>query len=263
MKEKAIDLLKLEGLSQNRALRVLDFNKSTLYYDSKKDDTDLITEIRRLAFRKKKDGYRMIYQKLRKSGIKVNHKRVYRLYTLEGLKIRTKPKRRRKGIPSIPLPVPNEPNTVWALDFVYERSLDGRKQRILTGVDLCSRDNTLLEVAYSIPSSKLITFLERLPVLPKCFVLDNGTEFTSNLFMDWVNRRGIQIHFIDRGKPTQNAFIESFNGKLRSECLDMNLFRNQNEIAEELRHFQFYYNNERLHSSLNYLTPNEYKMRFN
>lgn len=262
MKEKAIDLFKLEGLSQNQALRILDFNKSTLYYHSKKDDSELITEIRRIAFLRKKDGYRRIHQKLKRSGIRVNHKRVYRLYTLEGLKIRTRPKRRRKDIPSVPLPVPNEPNTVWALDFVHERSMDGRKQRIVTGIDLCSRINTLLEVSYSISSTTLIRFLERLPILPKFFVLDNGTEFTSKLFIDWAIHRGIQIHFIDKGKPTQNAFIESFNGKLRNECLDMNRFRNQNEIAEELRQFQIYYNNERQHSSLNYLTPNEYKMRF-
>ncbi|WCL50656.1 IS3 family transposase [Leptospira sp. GIMC2001] len=261
-KEKAVSLLIQEGLSQNSSLKLLEYPKSTFYYKSKPPDTDTIDEIRRLAFRRKRDGYRRIYKKIRRSGKIVNHKKIYRLYRLEGLKIRTKSNKRKKTIPSKPLELPTKSNQVWSMDFVFERTLDQRKQRILTGIDHFSREYSILHVEYSFSSLKLIQFLDSLENLPRSFVLDNGTEFTSTAFREWAENKGIDIHFIDKGKLTQNAFIESFNGKLRDECLNLNLFKNQNELSKALEIYQKDYNEERLHSSLNYLTPLEYKLKF-
>ncbi|MCW7532427.1 IS3 family transposase, partial [Leptospira soteropolitanensis] len=216
----------------------------------------------RLAFKRKRAGYRMIYKFMRKAGWRINHKKVYRLYSREGLKIRTKPRKKRKLADSKPIPIPTQPNEVWAIDFLHERTIDGRKARILSGVDLCTRENVVLSADYSISSERLIRFLESLPALPKSFVTDNGPEFTSRVFINWLSKNNIGISYIDLGKPTQNAFVESFNGKLRSECLQLSFCRDLNELKNELSKFQKDYNEERLHSSLNYLTPLEFKAKY-
>lgn len=262
MKEKAIILLKEEGLSQNASLKIVELPKSTFYYKPKAEDTELVNLIRGLAFQRKRDGYRRIYQRIRKTGRIINHKKVYRLYRFEGLKIRTKPNRKRKSFPLIPLPIPKKSNEVWSMDFVFERTRDSRKQRILTAVDHFSRECKILYVSYSFSSDKLIKFLDSLSELPKAFVLDNGTEFTSKAFRDWAIQKGIEIKYIEKGKPTQNAFVESFNGKLRDELLNPTIFKNQLELEVALEKYKNDYNGDRLHSSLNYLTPDEYKRKF-
>jgi putative transposase len=259
IKEKAVDLLVEEGLSLNKSLGVVQLPKSSFYYQPKAIDYETMNEIRRLAFRWKREGYRRIYRRLRRSGKTINHKKVYRLYCLEGLKIRTKPKRKKRNVSSIQLPLPKYPNEVWSMDFVFERTIDGKKQRILTGIDHLTRENTILHAEYTFSSEKLLGYLNTLEILPRAFVLDNGTEFTSKVFQKWAEDKSIEIHFIEKGKPTQNAFIESFNGKLRDECLNLHYFKNQRELTDALRIFQKEYNDERLHSSLNYLTPSEFK----
>ncbi|MBM9547430.1 transposase family protein [Leptospira sp. 201903074] len=148
------------------------------------------------------------------------------------------------------------------LDFLHERTIDGRKARILSRVDLCTRENVVLSADYSISSVRLIRFLESLPELPKSFITDNGPEFTSRVFINWLSKNNIGIYYIYPGKPTQNAFVESFNGKLRSECLQLSFCRDLNELRNELSKFQKDYNEERLHSSLNYLTPLEFKAKY-
>lgn len=262
MKEKAVDLLVEEGLSLTRSLGAVCFPKSSYFYQPKAIDQEMMNEIRRLAFRWKREGYRRIYRRLRRSGKTINHKKVYRLYCLDGLKIRTKPKRKKRNVSSEQMPLPKYPYEVWSMDFVFERTIDGKKQRILTGIDHLTRENTILQVEYSYPSEKLIGYLNTLEKLPRAFVLDNGTEFTSKVFQKWADDKGIEIHFIEKGKPTQNAFIESFNGKLRDECLNLHYFKNQRELTDALRNFQKEYNDERLHSSLNYLTPSEFKRSY-
>jgi putative transposase len=210
----------------------IEFNKATFFYTPIEKDKELITEIRRLAFHKKKDGYRMIYRKLRRNGQLVNHKKVYRIYKAEGLKIRTKSKRRRKDLPRKKMTIPKNPNELWSMDFVHECTADGRSQRILTGIDVCSRVNTILEVSNSYSSQKLVDVLEELSELPKAFLLDNGTEFTSIFFVEWCKMKQIDLYFIEKGKPTQNAFIESFNGKLRNECLSMNYYKKKKNFLK-------------------------------
>lgn len=226
------------------------------------EDETVVNEIRRLAFKRKRSGYRMIYQSMRKAGWRINHKKVYRLYSQEGLKIRTKPRKKRKLAESKPIPIPEQPNQVWAIDFLYERTIDGRKARILSGVDLCTRENVVLSADYSISSERLIRFLDALPELPKSFITDNGPEFTSKVFLKWLSNRNISISYIDPGKPTQNAFVESFNGTLRTECIQLSFCQDLNELRSELSKFQKDYNEERLHSSLNYLTPLEFKAKY-
>lgn len=199
---------------------------------------------------------------MRKAGWIINHKKVYRIYSLEGLKIRTKPRKRRKLEGKISLPIPEKPNKVWAIDFLHERTMDGRKVRIIAGIDLCSRENVILSADYSISSTRLIRFLESLPELPEALITDNGTEFTSIAFRKWLVEKDISISYIEPGKPTQNAFIESFNGKLRSECMQLSFCQNLDELRNELSKFQKDFNEERLHSSLNYLTPSEFKAKY-
>jgi putative transposase len=143
------------------------------------------------------------------------------------------------------------------MDFVFERTIDGRKQRFFTGIDHLTRENTILQVEFSFSSENLIGYINALEILIRAFVLDNGTEFTSKVFQKWAEDRGIE-----KGKPTRNAFIESFNGKLRDECLNVHYFKNQRELTDTLRIFQKEYNDERLYSSLNYLTPSEFKRSY-
>jgi putative transposase len=204
----------------------------------------------------------MIYKSMRKSGWTINHKKVYRIYSLEGLKIRTKPRKKRRLVDRITLPIPEKPNKVWAIDFLHERTMDGRQVRVIAGIDLYSRENVILSADHSISSARLIRFLESLSELPEALITDNGPEFTSNIFRKWLSEKNIRISYIEPGKPTQNAFIESFNGKLRSECMQLSFCQNLNELRNELSKFQKDYNEERLHSSLNYLTPLEFKAKY-
>lgn len=226
------------------------------------EDENAVNEIRRLACKRKRAGYRMIYKSMRKAGWKINHKKVYRIYSQEGLKIRSKLRKKRKLVNSKPIPIPSRPNEVWAIDFLHERTINGWKARILSGVDLCTRENVVLSADYSISSERLIRFLESLPELPKSFITDNGPEFTSRVYINLLSKNNIGISYIDLGKPTQNAFVESFNSKLRSECLQLSYCRDLNEFKNELSKFQKDYNEERLHSSLNYLTPLEFKAKY-
>lgn len=204
----------------------------------------------------------MIYQSMLKAGWGINHKKVYRLYTQESLKIRTKLRNKRRLVESKPLSIPEQPNQVWALDFLHERTIDGRKERILSGIDLCTRENVVLFADYSISSERLIRFLETLPKLPKSFITDNGSEFTSKVFLNWLTKNNISITYINPGRPTQNAFVESFNGTLRAECMQLSFCRDLTELRNELSKFQKDCNEDRLHSSLNYLTPLECKAKF-
>ena len=171
IKEKAVDLLVEEGLSLNKSLGVVQLPKSSFYYQPKAIDHETMNEIRRLAFRWKREGYRRIFRRLRRSGRTINHKKVYRLYCLEGLKIRTKPKRKKRNVSSIQLPLPKYQNEVWSMDFVFERTIDGKKQRILTGIDHLTRENTILHAEYTFSSEKLIGYLNTLEILPKAFVI--------------------------------------------------------------------------------------------
>jgi putative transposase len=222
-------------------------------------------DLRELAGKKLKYGLPMLFQLLRRRGWKVNHKRVERLYRLEKLSLRRKKRAKRIVREREHLPVPAHPNEHWAMDFIHDALWSGRKFRCLTLVDIASRYAPALEVGFSMPAERVIAVLNRLAVtrgLPLGITVDNGPEFICKALRDWAAGRGVCLHFIQPGKPTQNAFIESLNGTFRHECLDSHAFRTIREAKEKIEEWRNEYNTERPHSSLGHQTPQEVEINF-
>jgi putative transposase len=207
-------------------------------------------------------GYLRIWVLLRREGWLVNRKRVRRLYRLEGLQLRMRVRRRKHiALHRGPAPVPVGPAERWSMDFVHDSLADGRPFRILTVVDHWSRQSPLLEVGFRMSGETVGEVLDR--VLngvsgPRSITVDHGTEFQSRALEDWAYRRGVQLDFIRPGKPVENAFIESFNGRLRDECLNVHQFMSLDDARAILETWRVDYNHLRPHSSLGHLTPSEF-----
>jgi len=203
----------------------------------------------------------MIHTVLRREGWPVNRKRVQRLYREEGLAVRRRGKKRRSQVPR-PLRAPlSGRNERWSMDFMSDTLSSGRRFRCLTIIDEFSRECLAIHVAHSIPAVGVIAVLERLREergLPNVIVTDNGSEFTSRAFDAWAYARGVKIDFIQPGKPVQNAFIESFNGTLRDDCLNLHWFLSLRDAQVTIEDWRRDYNEVRPHSSLGGLTPTEY-----
>lgn len=250
------------GVSERKAIRFTGFARSTVRYRSVREPQDALrARIRELAEQRKRWGYRMIHTVLRREGWPVNRKRVQRLYREEGLAVRRKSKTRRSQAPR-PIRAPlGAPNERWTMDFVSDTLSSGRRFRCLTVLDEHTRECVAIHVAHSIPSVRVIEVLERLRAergLPEVIITDNGSEFTSRAFDAWAYARGIRIEHIQPGKPVQNAFIESFNGTLRDDCLNMHWFLSLENAKMEIEDWRREYNQYRPHSSLGGLTPAEY-----
>jgi len=191
----------------------------------------------------------------------VNDKRVYRIYRAEQLSVR---RRRRKRIAQLPreaVPAPQARNERWSMDFVHDALFHGQAFRSLTIVDDASRECPAIEVDHSIPAERITRVLDRLGCewgLPAVLVLDNGPEFTSRTLDEWAHRNGVRLHFIEPGKPVQNAFIESFNGKFRDECLNQHWFTSLEDARAKIEAWRQDYNGQRPHSSLGGRTPSEF-----
>ena len=241
-------------ISERRAIRFTGFPRSTMRYQTVRDPQDeLRTRIREIAAERPRWGYRFIHQKLRREGVPVNRKRVQRLYRDEGLAVRRRGKKRRSQAPR-PIRTPlSGPNERWSMDFVSDTLSSGRRFRCLTIVDEFSRESMAIYPSHSIPAVRVIEVLERLRLergLPEVIVTDNGSEFTSRAFDSWAYARGIKIDFIQPGKPTQNGFIESFNGTFRDDCLNMHWFLSMDDAARTIDAWRKDYNEVRPHSSL-------------
>jgi putative transposase len=198
---------------------------------------------------------------LQREGIYMNHKKLRRIYTEEKLQARRRGGRKRALGTRRPMEVPDGPNQRWGLDFVSDAFTDGRRFRILTVVDGFTKENVALVPDTSISGLRVTRELDQAITergMPKTIVSDNGTEFTSMTILKWVQDNGIDWHYIQPGKPTQNAFIESFNGRLRDECLNETLFSSLNDAREELAKWRKDYNHYRPHSSIGNLTPSEF-----
>ena len=230
-----------------------------MYYQScKRDRGELRVRLRDLAAVRVRYGYRRLHVLLRREGWKANHKLVYRIYKEEGLEVRTKTRRKRISALRVVLPAARMPKERWSMDFVSDSLHDGRRFRVLTLVDHFTRESPAIEVGNSIPGKRVVAVLERLARthgLPQVITTDNGTEFTSRAVDEWAHRNGVKLDFIRPGKPVENAYIESFNGRLRQECLEENWFTSLEDAKRKIEAWRKDYNEHRPHSSLGDETP--------
>jgi putative transposase len=224
--------------------------------------TVLRRRIRELAHARPRFGYLRIWVLLRREGWLVNRKRVRRLYRLEGLQLRMRVRRRKHiALHRGPAPTPVGPRERWSMDFVHDAFADGRPFRVLTVVDQWSRESPLLEVATAMSGRAVAEALDRVlgeSASPRSITVDHGTEFTSRALEDWAYRRGVALDFIHPGKPVQNAHIESFNGRLRDECLNVHQFVSLADARRKIEAWRLDYNQHRPHGSLGHLTPREF-----
>jgi len=263
VKRKAVaHLIDRHQVSQRRACAVLQVDRSSIRYQSKRsDDTDLRQAIRRVAVERRRFGYRRINVMLQREGIHVNHKKLRRIYAEEKLQVRRRGGRKRALGTRRPMVMPDGPNQRWSLDFVSDAFTDGRRFRILTVIDDFTKESVALVADTSISGQRVTRELDQAIFergRPGTVVSDNGTEFTSMAILKWVQETGVGWHYIAPGKPTQNAFIESFNGKLRDECLNETLFSSLPDAKYELAKWREDYNSCRPHSSIGNLTPKEF-----
>jgi putative transposase len=249
------------GFSERRASRLSGLSRSAMRYESRPNNDGVLTrELKTLAERYPRYGYLMLHAMLKHKGLVVNRKRTYRIYTELGLQVRTK-KRKKLIRPRVPMAVPTRSDERWSLDFVSDQLACGRRFRILNVVDDYSRELTGQFVDFSISGLRVARFLNELGQyrsLPKTLVCDNGTEFTSKAMFFWSKETGTKLHFIQPGKPTQNAFVESLNGKFRDSCLNQHWFKSLNDARHEIDQWRKHYNEVRPHSSLGYLPPIEF-----
>ena len=233
---------------------------SSYRYPTKRSDEPLRTQLVELAREKPRFGYRRLHVLLRRSGERVNHKRVHRVYREAGLMIRRK-KRKHCVREGKPLVARTAANQEWALDFVHDAVECGRAIRVLSVVDAYTRECPALEVDTSFASRRVTRVLDEVIAergLPGSIRCDNGPEFTSRHFLAWCVERGIEIIHIQPGKPTQNARVESFHGRLREECLNVSWFQNLFDARRKIAAWRIDYNEVRPHSSLGYRTPQEF-----
>ena len=249
-------------LSERRACRIIGCVRMTVRYRSRRPrDTGLRERLRALARERRRFGYRRLQVLLRREGFIVNHKRLFRLYREERLMVRRRGGRKRALGTRAPLAVPQWPNDRWSLDFVADQFIDGRRLRILVLVDDCTRECLALVADTSISGIRVARELDRLLAergKPKMIVSDNGTELTSNAILQWADDHKVNWHYIAPGKPVQNAFVESFIGRLRDELLNETLFRSLAHTRAVLNAWRADYNTDRPHSRLGWMSPAGY-----
>jgi putative transposase len=217
--------------------------------------------LKELASERRRFGYRRLREMARRRGVVMNLKKVYRLYREEGLKVRRRGGRKRAIGTRAPLEKAARPNAIWVLDFVSDTLDSGRKFRVFNVEDQFTRRGLGVEVDTSLPGRRIVRVLDRLVAIwgkPAMFVSDNGTELTCNAMLKWTTQSGIAWHYIAPGKPMQNGFMESFNGKLRDECLNEHVFGSLSEAHRIIEAWRIDYNEVRPHSSLRYQTPEEF-----
>lgn len=252
----------LQGLSERRALTVLCMSASALRYQPAPDRNDALrSRIVALAHRHRRYGAGMIYLKLRQAGVVVNHKRVERLYAEARLQVR---RRKRKKVligERQPLARPLSANQVWSMDFVFDRTLEGRVLKCLTIVDDATHEAVAIAPERAISGQSLTRMLDRLKRtrgLPQIIRTDNGKEFCGKAMLTWAHDHGVSLRLIEPGKPNQNAYIESFNGRLRDECLNEHCFITLTHAQILIEAWRREYNEERPKKILGGLTPTAY-----
>jgi putative transposase len=258
-REAAAHLRSAHQMSERRACRVVGADRSCVRYRARRpDDAGLRARLRALAAERRRFGYRRLHVLLRREGHLVNKKRVQRIYREEKLMVRRRGGRKRALGIRRPIEAALAPNQRWSLDFVSDQMTDGRRFRILCVVDDCTRENLALVPDTSLSGARVARELDAIIAhrgRPGTIVSDNGTELTSNAILAWTDRTGVGWHYIAPGKPQQNGFVESFNGKLRDECLNETLFRSIPHARAVLDDWRRDYNEVRPHSALGGRTP--------
>ena len=250
-------------VSERHACRLLGLARSTHRYRARKAEHDgpLRARLKELAARRMRFGYRRLTAMLVREGMPANHKRVYRLYREEGLAMRIRQRRRIRGSGVVTNPAATRPNQRWSMDFVSDCVSTGKVIRMLTLVDDCTRECPGIEVDTSLGGLRVRRVLDRIASergLPEAIVVDNGPEFRGRALAAWSEERRVRLEFIQPGKPVQNAYVESFNGRLRDECLNANWFTSLSDARRKIESWRQDYNQQRPHSSLGYLPPAEF-----
>lgn len=255
------EAIRTAGISERRACRYTDFARSSQRYRARRPArTELRARLHTLAILRPRWGYRRLYLLLRREGVLANRKLVQRLYREEGLAVRRR-KRKRVAVPRVPLATPRTSNERWSMDFVTDALGCGRRFRALTIVDDYTRECPAIEVDFSLSGERVARVLDRLAQsrgLPATIVCDNGPEFAGHVLDQWAHGRGVALAFIEPGKPVQNAFAESFNGRLRDECLNESWFVSLTDARETIEAWRIDYNDARPHSGLADRTPSEF-----
>jgi len=249
-------------LSERRACGLVGLGRSTCRYQTRRAEWPALRErLHALAAERRRFGYRRLYILLRREGYRVNLKRVYRLYRDDGLAVRRR-RRRRRVARGAPLAGPTRINERWSLDFLLDTLEDGRRVRLLAVVDDFTRACLAIEVDTSIGGRRVVDVLQRLVETrgkPAVLITDNGPEFAGRALDAWAYAQGIRLHFIEPGKPNQNAYVESFNGRFRDECLNEHWFLSLAQTRQIVEAWRLDYNAVRPHSSLGNVSPTEFE----
>ena len=265
-REAVAHLVEVHEMSERRACHVISAARSSIRYRARRpDDAQLRSRLRQLAQQRRRFGYRRLHVLLKREGCEVNRKRIQRLYVEEKLQVRRRGGRKRALGTRVPMAVPDRPNARWSLDFAHDQMTDGRRFRILAVVDDCTRECLALVPDTSISGMRVARELDVIAARrgrPAWMVSDNGTELTSNAILGWADERSVAWHHIQPGKPVQNAFAESFIGRLRDELLNQTLFRSIAHARRVLEAWQQDYNIDRPHSRLGWQSPIQYAARW-
>jgi len=250
-------------MSQRQACGLIEAARSTIRYQQREaaENEELSKQLKELAWRWYSFGYRRLTALLRRQGWRANHKRVYRLYQENGLTVRRRRRKKIRREGQLVLEAVRRTNQRWSMDFVQDSLAGGRVIRCLTVVDECTRECPVIEVDTSLSGERVARVLNRIGQereLAKEIVVDNGPEFISRALAAWSQETGVRLQFIEKGKPVQNAYVESFNGRFREECLNANWFISLADARRKIEAWRIEYNGQRPHSSLGYKTPDEY-----
>lgn len=255
--------IKTHEVSVNRACKLLNISRSVYRYEPKlANDIEIKQMLKELAEKHRRYGFKKMFQKIRQRGYQWNHKRVYRVYCDMQLNLRRKPRKRLPLREKITLKQPRRMNVSWSMDFMSDALINGRRFRTVNVIDDCNREALGIKARLSLPTKYVIDFLDLIACqqgYPLQLRLDNGPENISKIMIAWAKKHGVYIHYIQPGKPAQNAYIERFNRTYREEVLDMYLFKNIAHVQSITDQWLCESNDERPHESLGNLTPKGYR----
>jgi putative transposase len=253
---------RVQRASARRVCRLVGLSRSRWHYRAQRaDDAELRERLRQLAAQRPRWGYQQLHILLQREGRVVNHKKVLRLYREEGLAVQRRRRKKHVAVARVPRPLPTGPTQRWSMDFIHDQLANGQRFRCFTLVDDFTRECVAIAAGFSMPGWRVLEVLDRVGALhglPQSIVCDNGPEFQSRVMDAWAHQRRITLQFIRPGKPIENAFIESFNGKFRDECLSTHWFPDLVEAQRAIEHWRRDYNEVRPHRSLGALTPAEF-----